>query len=182
MSDTHNNLHLFLNLQSRENRLLKNNTVLNMRQCTCNKEEEEEVEEEEEKKKKSFHPYDKWVATCAEIEEAAVGRKALIKAIADFMKAALPETTLTNKVPLPKIESFAQTTDILPTGRSPSSLVLPQTSYDSESLLVLPPTSYETETSPGIVGTSDDEDVAGGISEGDVQAFARKSFSKIASP
>jgi len=33
------------------------------------------------------------------------------------------------------------------------------------------------------VGTSgDDDNVAGGVSEGDVQAFARKSFSKIASP
>jgi len=32
------------------------------------------------------------------------------------------------------------------------------------------------------VGTSDDDDVASGISEGDVKAFARKSFGKIASP
>jgi len=32
------------------------------------------------------------------------------------------------------------------------------------------------------VGTSDDDDVAGGISEGDVKIFARKSFGKIASP
>ena len=70
------------------------------------------------------------------------------------MKAVLPKTTLAQKVPLPKIESSAQTTDILPTRRSPSPLVLP-------------PTSYETETSPGIVGTSDDDDVAGGISGGD---------------
>jgi len=45
---------------------------------------------------------------------------------------------------------------------------------------VLPPTSYETQTSPGIAGTSDD-DVAGGVSKGDVQAFARKSFDKVAS-
>jgi hypothetical protein len=45
------------------------------------------------------------------IEEADVGRKAPIKAIADFMKAVLSETTLTQKVPLPKIESSAQTTN-----------------------------------------------------------------------
>jgi hypothetical protein len=118
------------------------------------------------KKKKSLHPY-KWIATRAKIEEAAEVRKALIKAIADFMKAVLPETTLTQRVLLPKIESSAQTTDILPIRRSPLPLVLPQTTYETESPLVLPPTSYETETSPGIVRTSDDDDVAGGISEGD---------------
>ena len=56
------------------------------------------------------------------------------------------------------------------------------TSYERESPLVLPPTSYEIDTSPGIVGTRDDDDVAGGVSEGDLQAFARKSFGKIASP
>jgi len=71
----------------------------------------------------------------------------LIKAIADFMKAVLPVTTLAQKVPLPKIESSDQTTNILPTRRSPSPLVLL-------------PTSYETETSPWIAGTSDG-DVAG---------------------
>jgi hypothetical protein len=61
------------------------------------------------KRKKSLHPQDKWIATRAKIEEAAVGRKALIKAIADFMKAVLPE------VHLPKIEPPPQTTiDIRP--------------------------------------------------------------------
>jgi len=33
-----------------------------------------------------------------------------------------------------------------------------------------------------MVGTSEDDDVAGAISEGDVKAIARKSFGKIASP
>jgi len=112
------------------------------------------------KKKKSLHQYDKWIATRAEIEEVAVGRKALIKAIAEFMKTVLHETTLAQKVPLPKIESSAQTTDIFSTRRSPSPLVLPPTSYEGEVV-------FETETSTGIVGTSDDDDVAGAISEGD---------------
>jgi len=53
---------------------------------------------------------------------------------------------------------------------------------------MLPPTPYEGEvvsepdTSPGIVSTSDDDDVTGAIGEGDVKAFTRKSFGKIASP
>jgi len=57
------------------------------------------------KTRKKNHPY-KWIATRAKIEEAAVGRKALMKAIADFVKAVLPQTT---KVPLPKIETSMQT-------------------------------------------------------------------------
>jgi hypothetical protein len=63
------------------------------------------------KKKKSLYPYDKWIATRAKIDEASVGLKALIKAIADIMKAVLPTTTLTQEVPLPKIEPSA---DIVP--------------------------------------------------------------------
>ena len=50
------------------------------------------------KKKGPLHPYDKWVAMRSEIAEAAVGRKALIKAIADFKKVILPDTTLAQKV------------------------------------------------------------------------------------
>ena len=54
------------------------------------------------KKKGPLHPYDKWVAMRSEIAEAAVGRKALMKAIADFIKAVLPDTTLAQKVTTPK--------------------------------------------------------------------------------
>jgi len=82
-----------------------------------------------------------WIAKRAETEEAAVGPKALIKGIADFTKALLPETTLAQKVPLPKIESYAQTAEILPTRRSPSPLVLPTTSYEGEVV-------FETDESP----------------------------------
>ena len=49
------------------------------------------------KKKGPQHPYDKWVAIRGEIAEGAVGRRALIKAIADFIKAILPNTTLAQK-------------------------------------------------------------------------------------
>ena len=49
------------------------------------------------KKKGPKHPYDKWVAIRGEIAEGAVGRRALIKAIADFIKAILPNTTLAQK-------------------------------------------------------------------------------------
>jgi hypothetical protein len=45
------------------------------------------------RKKGPKHPYDNWVAMRGEIEQAAVGRRALIKAIADFIKAVLPDTT-----------------------------------------------------------------------------------------
>jgi hypothetical protein len=90
------------------------------------------------------------------------------------MKAVLPETTLIQKVPSPKIESSVQTTDILSARRSPLPLVLPKTSSQGEVV-------FETETSPEIAGTSDN-DVAEGVSKGDVQAFARKSFGTIASP
>jgi hypothetical protein len=61
-----------------------------------------------------------------------------------------------------------QTTDILPTRLSP--IVLPKTEGEAV---------FE---SPGIASTSDDDDVAGSVSKGDVQAFARKSFGPIASP
>jgi len=38
------------------------------------------------KEEESLHPYDKWIATRAEIEEAAVGRKALIRQSATLRK------------------------------------------------------------------------------------------------
>jgi len=37
-----------------------------------------------------------------EIEEASVGCRALIKAIADLIKVVLPDTTLAQKVAIPK--------------------------------------------------------------------------------
>jgi hypothetical protein len=49
-----------------------------------------------------------------EIAEAAVGRKALIKAIADFIKVILPDTTLAQKVSTPRsgsAEEGTQTTE-----------------------------------------------------------------------
>jgi hypothetical protein len=50
------------------------------------------------KKKVPQHPYDKWVAMRGSIQETAVERRALTKAIIDFIKAVLPETTLAQKV------------------------------------------------------------------------------------
>jgi hypothetical protein len=64
------------------------------------------------------------------------------------MKAVLPKTTLTQEVPLQKIESPVQTTDILQ--RSP--LVLPKT--DNEAVF----------ESRGIAYTSND-DIAGSVSK-----------------
>ena len=61
----------------------------------------------------SQHPY-KWVAMRGETAEAAVGRKALIKAIADFIKVILPDTTLAQKVTTPSsgsAEEGTQTTE-----------------------------------------------------------------------
>ena len=49
----------------------------------------------------SKHPCDKWVPMREEIAEAAVGRRALIKAIADFIKVVLPDTTLAQKAVTP---------------------------------------------------------------------------------
>jgi hypothetical protein len=59
------------------------------------------------KKKKSGpqHPFDKWIAVRGKIAEAVVERKALIKAITDFIKTLLPDTTLIRKVDRPKRES-----------------------------------------------------------------------------
>jgi hypothetical protein len=74
------------------------------------------------------------------------------------MKAVLHETNLTQEVPLPKIKSSVQTTDILP-------------KTDGDAVF----------ESPGIAVTSDD-DVAGSVNKGDLQEFARKSFGTIATP
>jgi len=64
-----------------------------------------------------------------EIEEAAAGRRDLIKAIADFIKVVLPDTTLAQKVAIPKSKSAefgTQTVQHLTT--PPQSLALPSTS------------------------------------------------------
>jgi hypothetical protein len=121
------------------------------------------------KTKKKIHPYDKWIATRAKIEEAAIGRKALMKAIADFVKAILPETT---KIPLPKVESSVQTSF------SSSSIArrhLPMLSGEEEEVF---------ETGPTTTTTSDDDDDDDEIEvrKSDVQAYARKSYGDVASP
>jgi hypothetical protein len=51
------------------------------------------------------HPLDKWIAVRGKIAEAAVERRALIKAVTDFIKTVLPEITLVQKVATPKRES-----------------------------------------------------------------------------
>jgi hypothetical protein len=138
------------------------------------------------KKKKSGpqHPFDKWIAVRGKIAEAAIERKALIKAIADFIKTVLPDITL---IPLvtPKrdsVEYGPQTAPPPPTRVVP----LPSTSSVGDEV-------YEAETShvsarfagppaPTVVSDDDDDGETGAISEGDVHAFARKSFGVIASP
>ena len=81
-----------------------------------------------------------------------------MKAIADFVKAVLPETTLVQ----PKTESSVQTA---------SSFSSP--SIARHHLLML---SEVFETGPG---AADDVREVG---EGDVRAYARKSFGKVARP
>ena len=138
------------------------------------------------KKKGPQHPYDKWVAIRGEIAEAAVGRKALIKVIADFIKVVLPGTTLEQKVTTPRSESGTQTDMNLATP-------LPLTSSAGEVV-------YETETSPFSAGFTrarptalaydDDADIGavskdvdtGAVSEAETRKYARKSFGAIASP
>jgi hypothetical protein len=139
------------------------------------------------KKKKAIsrqHPYDKWLAKRSEIEEASVERKALITAIADFIKKVLPDTSIAPKAVKPKIEAVEFGTQTvrhqakLPPSAPPP---LPSTSSAGE--------VFETETSPVTprilsftADDDDDEEVAGAVSEGEVHAFARKSFGDIASP
>ena len=149
------------------------------------------------KKKGPKHPYDKWVAIRGEIAEAAVGRRALIKAIADFIKVILPDTTLAQKVTTPRslsIELGTQTDMNLAT--PPRSAPLPSTSSAGDDV-------YETATSPfsdgfnrarptALADDDDDDDVdtgavskdgdTGAVSEDETRKFARKSFGAIASP
>jgi len=142
------------------------------------------------KVKETKHPYDKWVAMRGEIAEAAVGRRALVKAIKDFIKVILPDTTLAQKVTSPKgtqtVRNLTRSLRVEP---------LPSTSSAGD--------VYEAETSPVSTSLSgaralayDDDDDAKdvdtgvvsrgvetpGIGEDVTQQFARKSFGSIASP
>jgi len=136
------------------------------------------------KKKGALHPYDKWVAMRSEIAEAAVGRKALIKAIADFIKAVLPDTTLSQKVTTPRSGSVEEGTQTLHNLKPTSALrfePLPSTSSAGD--------VYETETSPLSAGFTspprptalsyDDDDDGrdtGAVSEAKIRKYARKSY------
>jgi len=148
------------------------------------------------KKKGPQHPYDKWVAIRGEITKAAVGRKALIKAIADFIKAILPDTTLAQKITTPRSESMELGTqaDMNLATPPPRSAPLPSTSAGDV---------YETETSPFSAGFTrarptalayDDADtgavskdvdtgaVSKDVDTSETQKYARKSFGATASP
>jgi len=57
------------------------------------------------RKKGTKHPYDKWDALRSQLEEAAVERRVLIKAIAVFIKDILLDTTLAHKIATPKSAS-----------------------------------------------------------------------------
>ena len=133
-----------------------------------------------------------------EIAEAAVGRKALIKAIADFIKVILPDTTLAQKVTTPKSGSVDLGTQTVRNLTTPPRFVATSSAGDV----------YEAETSPvstrfaGVTALAyDDDDVytgavskdgdtgavgknvdTGAVSEEEVSKFARKSFGVIASP
>jgi hypothetical protein len=119
-----------------------------------------------------------------EIEEASVGRRVLINAITDFIKTVLLDTTTATaqKVFKPVNESTefgTQTVQRLTTPSPTPSPPLPSTSSAGD--------VFETETSPVITRITardddDDDDLAGAVSEGEIQAFARKSFGTIASP
>jgi len=115
-------------------------------------------------KKGLKHPYNKWVAMRGEIEEAVVGRRALIKATADFIKVVLPDTTLAQKVAIPKSESAEfGTQNIQHLTTPPQPVALPSTSFAGN--------VYETGTSPVSTGIAsataaddDDDKVAGAVS------------------
>ena len=135
------------------------------------------------RKKGAKHPYDKWVATRGEIQEAVVGRTALIKAKADFIKEVLPGTTLAQKGATPKSVSAELVTQTVRNLTTPPQFVaIPSTSSAGV-------VAYETEASPvstryaGATAAAYDDDVdTGAVIEGEVHAFARKSFGEIFSP
>jgi len=138
-----------------------------------------------------------------EIAEAAVGRKALIKAIADFIKVILPDTTLAQKVTTPKSGSVDLGTQTVRNLTTPLRFVaLPSTSSAGD--------VYEAETGPvstrfagatALAYDDDDDNVytgavskdgdrgtvskdmdTGAVSEEEVRKNARKSFGVIAGP
>jgi len=117
-------------------------------------------------------------------KKAVVGRKVLMKAIANFIKGVLSNTTLAQKVDLPKTELSQFGTQTVqhpttPTQRSP--VAFPSTSSVGDVVF-----GIETNTfSSRIVADDDDDDdddVPGDVSEGEVRKFAVKSFVEIASP
>jgi len=138
-----------------------------------------------------------------EIAEAAVGRKALIKAIANFIKVILPDTTLAQKVTTPRSDSAEEGTQTL---RNLTTALrfepLPSTSsagnvYETETSPVSTrfarPTApvYDDDDDDGDTGaTSKDVDTGtvskdgdtGAVSKDETRKYARMSFGEIASP
>jgi hypothetical protein len=121
-----------------------------------------------------------------EIAEAFVVRKASIKAIADFIKVILPDTTLAQKVATPKSGSVVLGTQTVRNLTTPPRFVaLPSISagdvYEAETSLVN--TRFAGATA---VGYDDDDDGVytgavckdvdtGAVIEEEVRKFARKS-------
>jgi hypothetical protein len=138
----------------------------------------------------------------SEIAEAAVGRKALIKAIADFIIVILLDTTLAQKVTTPRSGSAEEGTQIV---RNLTTALrfdpLPSTSsagdvYETEKSPVS--TRFAGPTTPAYDDDDDDGDTGaaskdvdtgtvskggdtGAVSEDVTRKFARKSFGAIAS-
>jgi hypothetical protein len=126
------------------------------------------------------HPYDKLIAVRGKIAEAAVERKALIKAIGNFIKEVLPNATLVNTMKRESVEIGTQTvpdyTTPPPSYETPISTRIEGPPIATSSL---PP--YETSNSgTRFEATADDE--VGGVSEEDVHTFATKSFGAVPSP
>jgi len=92
----------------------------------------------------------------------------------------LPDITLAQKVATPKSGSAELGTQTARNLTPPQFVVLPSTSSERD--------VYETETSPvttryaGATAVAYDDVDTGAVSEGDVHAFARKSFGEIACP
>ena len=155
------------------------------------------------RKKVTKHLYDKLVAMRGEIAESAVGRKPLIKAIADFIKLILPDSSLAQKLATPKSGSVDLGTQTVRNLSTPLRFVtLPSTSSAGY--------IYEAETSPvssrfadatALANDDDDDDEdrgavskdletgviskdgdTGAVIKEEVRKFARKSYGVIASP
>jgi len=131
-----------------------------------------------------------------EIAEAAVGRKALIKAIADFIKMILPDTTLSQKLTTLRSGSAEEGTQTVRNLTTTPLRFEPLSSTSSAGDV------YETETSPvstrfagptALAYDDDDDDNAdtgalskdvdtGAVSKDEIHKFATKSFGAISSP